>query len=618
MKSVAERLSDLRKEMAACGMDAYILCTNDFHGSEYVGEYFKTREYFSGFTGSAGTLVVLKDKSALWTDGRYFLQAENELHKTETVLMKQGMEGVPSIEDYLTKELSYDAVIGFDGRTVSAAFVERLEEAFDKKYTESTVSDAEGVKSNHKEHTVHFVYDKDVAGEAWEKRPALSAREVWMLSKQYTGEDSQHKLKRLREKMLRLGADTMVLTALDDIAWLLNLRGNDVECNPVFLSYMLIDMERVRLYVNEAILSTGIKQYLSELHVEICPYDGIYADLQKSDLKKSVIIDETHANFMIRKSVPESVRVISGENPVTLMKAVKNPVEIENIRKAHIKDGVAVTKFMYWLKKNVGHESITEISAAQKLEEFRMQQQGYLYPSFDPIMAYGSHGAIVHYSADKDSDVSLEARGLFLSDTGGHYLEGTTDITRTYVLGEVSEEEKRSFTLALCGHLRLAAAHFPYGVTGANLDILARDMLWQQGLDYNHGTGHGVGYLLNVHEAPNSFRYRCAPNTNGVVFEEGMVTSDEPGFYADGKYGIRHENLLLCVKAEKTCYGQFMRFEHLTKVPFDKDGIDISLMSGRDIELLNAYHKDVYDSISPYLSPEEDKWLINATSPIVC
>ena len=247
-----------------------------------------------------------------------------------------------------------------------------------------------------------------------------------------------------------------------------------------------------------------------------------------------------------------------------------------------------------------------------------MQQQGYLYPSFDPIMAYGRHGAIVHYSADKDSDVSLEARGLFLSDTGGHYLEGTTDITRTYVLGEVSEEEKRSFTLALCGHLRLAAAHFPYGVTGANLDILARDMLWQQGLDYNHGTGHGVGYLLNVHEAPNSFRYRCAPNTNGVVFEEGMVTSDEPGFYADGKYGIRHENLLLCVKAEKTRYGQFMGFEHLTKVPFDKDGIDISLMSGRDIELLNAYHKDVYDSISPYLSPEEDKWLINATGPIVC
>lgn len=595
MKTVKEKLGLLREKMKQTDIQAYIICTQDFHGSEYVGDYFKEREYISGFTGSAGTLVITKEDAALWTDGRYFLQAESELDKSTIKLMKMFQEGVPTIEDYLFEKLSPENKIGFDGRTVSISFSESLY----KKVSQKNIT---------------FVYDIDLVDEIWNERPEISKKPVWKLDEKYAGMNAAKKILMVREKLKELKKDILVLSALDEIAWLLNLRGNDVLCNPVFLSYMLLSEEKIILYAEKSIFNKDILVYLSKLDISLKPYNEFYDDLRKINKDKNVLLDFKHSNYYIKMCIPEYVHVSDEQSPITLMKSIKNKKEYLNEKKAHIKDGVAVTKFMFWLQKNIGKIKITELSAAEKLEEFRSEQTGYLGASFTPIMAFAEHGAIVHYSPTKESDTVLCARSFLLSDTGGHYYEGSTDITRTFPLGELKDEEKKAYTLVLVGNLRLGSAKFPYGMTGTQLDALAREPLWKYGMDYNHGTGHGVGYILNVHEEPNGISWQMKNNRNAyAVFEEGMITSNEPGFYCEQKFGIRHENLILCIKDNETKYGKFMKFETLTMVPFDWDAIDIDYMTENDINELNKYHKEVYENISPYLDEEERKWLKEKT-----
>lgn len=595
--STADRLQALREQMRLRNLAAYIVPTEDFHSSEYVGEYFKAREYLSGFTGSAGTLVVRPDSAALWTDGRYFLQAAKQLAGSGIALMKSGQPEVLTLAEYLGKELQQGDRIGFDGRTVTSAFVEELEQKTAAK---------------------QIVYEsgEDLADLVWPDRPALSAEPVWELEEAYAGLSREEKLRRVREKMQKEGADALLLTALDEIAWLLNLRGNDVRHTPVFLSYMLLTGQRAVLCVQEKILSEKIRGRLLSAGVDIAPYENIEELVGGLEDGVRLWADGRRVNYRLLQAIPAEVKRLNCPGPVELMKAVKTPEEMEHMRKVHVKDGVAVTRFMRWLKTHVGMERITEISAAGQLEQFRGQQEGYLGPSFDPIIAYGPHGAVVHYAAVPETDAEMRPEGLCLADTGGHYREGTTDVTRTIALGALTEEEKRAYTLVLKGHLRLGAARFLYGVCGQNLDCLAREPLWEQGLDYNHGTGHGVGYLLSVHEGPQNFRWRMGKEVVCVPLEEGMIISNEPGLYVTDKFGIRHENLVLCRKGEKNEHGQFMYLEPLTMAPFDREAIDVSLLSEQETGWLNEYHSRVYQALSPYMEGEELAWLKEATAPV--
>lgn len=595
--TIAERLEALRALMKERNLAAYIVPTDDFHGSEYVGEYFKARAYLAGFTGSAGTLVVLRDGAYLWTDGRYFLQAQDQLKGSTVELMKDGQPGVPKIADFLAEHLQEKEVIGFDGRTVTNHFVEKIAGKTDAKQ-------------------ITFYGSEDLAGMVWENRPQMSAEPVWELDASYAGLTREEKLALLREKMKQEQADVLVLAALDEIAWLLNLRGNDVSCTPVFLSYMIIEQERAFLCVQEQILSGEIRKKLEDAGITIKAYGAVEEILQTIPAGKTVLADGNKVNYQLVNSIPKGAVKKDVDSPVVRMKAIKTPQEMEHLRAAHIKDGVAVTKFIYWLKTHVGQEKITELSAAEKLEEFRKQQEGYVEPSFNPIIAYGAHGAIIHYSATEESNVQMQAKSLCLADTGGHYLEGSTDITRTISLGELTEEEKRIYTLVLRGHLNLAAVRFPHGICGANLDCLARQPLWEAGLDYNHGTGHGVGYLLSVHEDPQRIRWRIDGNGGETVLEEGMLISNEPGVYLANKFGVRVESLVLCRKDEETEFGTFLYFDTLTVVPFDRAAIDVTLLTEEERKNLNAYHERVYKTISPYLTEEERAWLKEETKTL--
>lgn len=590
---VTEKINALRKIMGDSNIDAYIIVTDDYHGSEYVGDYFKEREYMSGFTGSAGTLLVMNDFAGLWTDGRYFLQAEEELAGTGIELMKSGEADCPSIEVFLYDKLKENSVVGFDGRTVNCNFFNRLKNRLDSK-------------------KITYAMDKDLVDAIWKDRPEMSSRKVWELDYEYTGMSRKDKIGRLFEIMDKNGADAMVLTALDEIAWLLNLRGDDIEYCPVFLSFMYISKKISVLYVNRSILSDDIISGLADDGIIIKDYESVYDNLAGISSEK-IMIDPSSANCFIKENIAINSFAYEKESPVELMKAIKNPIETENIESAHIKDGVAVTKFVRWLTENVKKGTVTEMSAAEKLDEFRKMGEGYIGQSFAPIVAYKEHGAIVHYEASKKTDVTMKTVGLCLIDTGGHYLQGTTDITRTVPLGKLTEEEKKAYTLVLMGHLRLAATVFKYGVTGGGLDIIAREPLWEYGMDFRHGTGHGVGYLLNVHEGPQRISWK----NNDVVLDEGMVISDEPGYYETGKFGIRHENLLL-VEADlpETEYGKMCYFKNLTYVPFDKEALLPELMTSRDIKLFNRYQKNVYERISPYLYDDDKKWLESYTKPI--
>lgn len=594
-----EKITVLREKMQERKMDAYLIPTDDYHMSEYVGEHFKEREYMSGFSGSAGTLLVTQTRALLWTDGRYFLQAQEQLENTSIELMKMGQPGVQTVTEFLAEILPVHGIVGFDGRTVTAAYVERLlQKAAGKQVTVAA--------------------DEDLVDEIWKDRPPVSREPVWELSVEYAGVSREDKLADIHRQMEQDGTDALLLTMLDEIAWLLNLRGNDVRNTPVFLAYMLITPNRNVLCLHREILPEKIRDELRKAGVETADYQEIEELLQELPEGTVLQADRQSVNYHLWECVPDGISIKDKESPVVKSKAIKNQTEIRHIRQAHVKDGIAVTKLIYWLKTHVGKEKITEISAAAKLEELRAQAEDYLGPSFDPIIAYGAHGAIVHYEATPETDVELFPEGLLLMDTGGHYLEGTTDITRTIALGEISEEERQAYTAVLRGHLHLGATHFLYGCCGQNLDILAREPLWEQGLDFRHGTGHGVGYLLNVHEGPQSFRFRITENGPAVVLEEGMILSNEPGYYCAGKYGIRHENLVLCTEAQKTEYGRFMKLDTLTMAPFDIDAIDPQQMTEQELKWLNEYHQRVYQTLSPYFEGEELVWLRNMTNILTC
>ena len=585
----------LREKMRETGVDACLIPTSDFHGAEYVGDYFKCREYISGFTGSAGTLVVTLDEAGLWTDGRYFLQAAKQLEGSGIMLRKERQPGVPAIEEYLKQTLKKGETLGFDGRCIMQDSAEKL----------ITQLNAQGVAVR---------TDIDLTGAVWKNRPELSAQPVWPLPVEYAGESSESKIKRVREFLVEKKADYFLLTSLEDIAWLLNMRGNDIESTPVILSYLLLGEKKLTWYVQEKCLSEKIKILLDMQGIKAAPYAQIYEDVKKLPEDASIYYDKSAVNTALVSSLPEKVKKIEGVNPTFLFKAKKNPVEVENERNAHIKDGVAVTKFIYWLKSQIGKTKITEISAAEQLEQFRNIQEHYVEPSFAPIIAYKEHGAIVHYSATKESDVELKPESFVLADTGGHYLEGTTDITRTIALGSLTQEEKEMYTTVLKGHIQLEMARCLQGCSGQSLDVLARTPLWEKGLDYNHGTGHGVGYLLSVHEGPNSFRYRPSVNgRNDCVFEEGMITSDEPGIYLEGKFGIRLENMIVCQKDMENDYGSFLCFDALTLVPFERSAIIAEELSTKEKEWLNKYHQKVFETIAPYLTEEEAGWLREET-----
>lgn len=593
MTVITERLARLRREMAQRGMDGYVVVTDDFHGSEYVGDYFKARAYLSGFTGSAGTLVVLPDRAALWTDGRYFLQAAEQLTGSTIELMRMGQPGVPAIGAFLAQHLPEGGVLGFDGRTVSSSFAGTLEKALEAKH-------------------IRFAGGEDLVDAVWPDRPALSDRPVWELTG--CGLSREEKLAKLREKMAAADAAYLLLTSLTEIAWTLDLRGGDVACTPVFLSFLLIGREDAQLCIQPQAVPADIAEKLTACGVTMRPYGAIYDLLRALPAGTRVMADSATANYRIMESLSHA-EVLDQPSPAVLMKACKTQEETDGFRAAHIKDGAALCRFLYWLKTRIGEEPMTELSAAARLAAFRAEQPDFLDLSFDTIAGYGPHGAIVHYDPTPETDVPLHPEGLLLVDSGAHYRQGTTDVTRTIALGPVTQEEKRMFTLVLKGHLALAAARFPRGATGENLDVLARLPLWEQGLDYNHGTGHGVGFILSVHEGPQSFRWHSTDGRR-IPLEEGMVISNEPGYYEAGKFGIRHENLVLVRAGEATDYGQFMYLEPLTMAPFDRDAIDVALLTEPELALLNDYHKLVYDTVSPLLDAEEQAWLAAATAPL--
>lgn len=612
-----ERLLSLRNQMKEAGVHCMVIPTSDYHNSEYVSDFFMARKYFSGFTGSAGTLVVTPDEAALFTDGRYFIQAAKELKDSGITLMKMGEPEVPTMTEYVDQKLQQGWTLCFDGRVLTSSKGSELEEIARK-------------------HGGQLRFDIDLCDAAWENRPALIHHPVWVLSEEYAGESVEEKLTRVREEMKKEEAGIHVLTSLDDIAWLYNIRSNDVECCPVVLAYTMVTKDRALLFAEEGFAAgedTSARERMEKAGVEIYPYDRFYemlgsvaAQATKEEKASRVWIDESQVNFRVLKELQKicaeegaqaGTKLLNKENPTTLMKSIKNETELKHTRRAHIKDAVAVTKFMYWLKKNIGSIPMDEVSVAEKIDGLRAQQEGFIELSFPTISAYGTNGAIIHYGAQKETCAALKPEGMLMIDSGGHYIDGTTDITRTFILGPVTPEMKKHYTLVLRAMLSMRATRFLHGCTGANLDIRAREVLWEHGLDYKHGTGHGVGNILNVHEGPQSFRWKLLPDAGKpAVFEEGMITSDEPGIYLENQYGIRIENEILCRKGEENEYGQFMYFEDLTFVPIDLDGVELSQMSELDKERLNDYHAAVFEKLKPYFEGEELTWLRHVTRAV--
>lgn len=594
--TVPERLSALRKCMQEKHIDIYIVPTADFHQSEYVGEHFKARAYITGFTGSAGTAVITLHDAKLWTDGRYFLQAAKQLEGTGVTLMKMFEPGVPTIEEYLEAELKSGQTLSFDGRVVS-------------------VGEGDEYASIAKKNGAKVDYQEDLIDAIWTDRPPLSEEPVWFLEEKYSGESTESKLSRIRREIADAGCDTHIVSTLDDICWTLNIRGNDIDFFPLVLSYAIIRKDSLELYIDERKLDDKLKTIFKKEGVNLHPYNAIYEDVKKLPKNATVLIDKTKLNYAIFNNIPNSVPIVNKRNPEILMKALKNPVEVENIKKAEIKDSIAHVRFMKWLKENLGKIKITEMSASEKLDEFRAEMGNFIRDSFEPISSYGPHSAIVHYSSSPETDVELKEGSLYLSDTGAGFYEGSTDITRTYALGEVPKKMKDDFTIVAISNLQLASAKFLQGSTGLTLDILARKPFWDRGLNYNHGTGHGVGYLLNIHEGPAGFRYKFRAGETEEI-QEGMVITDEPGLYIEGSHGIRLENELLARKGVQNEYGQFLYFETITLIPFDLDAISLDMLNEENRKLLNDYHKRVYEEIAPHLNEEEKAFLKKYTRAV--
>jgi len=591
---IKNRLVQLREEMKRVGVDYYLLPTADFHNSEYVHAFFKAREYFSGFSGSNGTLVVWQEGAGLWTDGRYFTQAERELEGTGIELYRMLQEGVPTIKEFLEREMKEGQKLGFDGRVMPTETGLQLEKTLNSK-------------------GIMIDYTYDFAGKIWKDRPALPAGEIWVVPQTVAGESVESKLSKVKTTMEKNGADSFFLSKLDDIMWLLNIRGCDVECNPVALSYLLVSEEKNVLFVQSKALSEVVKKHLEANLIYVEEYSEVLAYLKKMPQTRAVVLDKRYCSYAFYKVLQKACKIVEAKNPTELLKAVKNPVELSNMKDIYLKDSLAVTKFIYWLKSNIGKQEITEITAADYLEKLRREIPEFLDLSFPTISAYNENAAMMHYEATTESYAVLKPQGILLVDSGGQYMGGTTDVTRTIVLGPVSEEIKKHYTLTAAGMLQMTHAKWLYGCTGRNLDILARQPLWEIGMDYQCGTGHGVGYILNVHEGPQNLRWRFTEGMAEAVLEEGMDVTNEPGVYIPGSHGIRIENVLVVKKAEKNEYGQFLCFDTLTYVPLDPEAVQVSLLTEVQRKYYNAYQKKVYETLSPYLSKEELEWLEEQT-----
>lgn len=592
-----ERITALRSLMKENHIDYYFITTSDYHNSEYVDDYFKAREYMSGFTGSNGDLLIGADFAGLWTDGRYFIQAERELEGSGILLFRMGEEGVCGITEYLTEHIEQGQTLAFDGRCVSIQMGKRLEKAVEKK-------------------EAHILYEVDYIERLWKNRPSRRASQAFLLPHELCGKNQKEKLELVRTKMEKLDCSSLVLNKLDDIMWLFNLRGGDVECNPVALAYSIITQKDCFLFLQKAALTDKVKEELAASSVVLKDYDQFNEELEQIPWEGRVLLDKENSNYSIYKLVEKKAEVVLGTNPTQKLKAIKNEVELEQMKRVYLLDSLVVCRFMRWLKENVGKIPMTELSAARYMDQLRRDTEGFLDLSFPTICAYRENAAMMHYQATTKQDKEIQAEGMLLIDSGGQYMGGTTDVTRTYCLGEVTAEMKDHYTAVVVGMLRLLNGKFLYGCTGRNLDILARGPLWDMGIDYKCGTGHGIGYILNVHEGPQNIRWRFSEGMEEVILEEGMVLSNEPGVYKAGSHGIRIENIMAVKKGIKNEDGQFMEFEGLTYAPIDLQLINPDIMEKRDILNLNRYHRQVYERIAPLMTEEEKNWLQEVTKEI--
>ena len=589
--SISQRLSDLRELMQREHLSAFIFPSTDPHQGEYVPDHWKGREFISGFNGSAGTAVVTMSSAALWTDSRYFIAAEEQLKDTEYQLMKLKIEGTPTIAEWIGRECGPGAEVAIDGLCSSANSVKEL------------------IADLRKQGGITLRTNLDPLKTIWSGRPPIPENPIEIYPMKYAGEMAHDKIARVRQALRERHADGMLMSSLDDIAWTLNLRGSDVHCTPVFVSYLLISSKDVTLYINKVKLSPEVMIYLKAEGVSVAPYDEIGNGL-KNYFEYNILLDPDEVNYTLYKSVTREI--IEEESPVKRMKTIKNATEIAGFRSAMLKDGIAMVKFLKWLTNQFPAQSLTEISIDKKLTSLRAEQPLYRDISFDTIAGYGAHGAIVHYEATPETDIPLQPEGLLLLDSGAQYLDGTTDITRTIALGPLTDEMKRVYTLVLKGHIQIELCKFPSGSSGTQIDILARKDMWREGLNYLHGTGHGVGTYLNVHEGPHQFRMEWKP----APLVEGMTITDEPGIYLAGKFGVRIENTLIITPYKETEFGKFLQFESLTLCPIDKTPIIKEMLLQEEIDWLNAYHQRVFDTLSPHLDAEEVAWLQEACSAL--
>lgn len=589
---IRDRVEKLRKLMQENHMDAYIIPSFDAHQSEYIADYWKCREWISGFTGSAGTVVITLNDAGLWTDGRYYIQAEKQLENSGIRLFRMVDPGVPFYSEWLADVLNEGSIVGFDGNVFSIDLVKKMEEDLKGK-------------------GIALKMDQDLIGSLWEDRPEIPKGAIFTHDVNYAGQSRVEKINEVRAIMKNKGANYYILTSLDDIAWLLNIRGNDVPNNPVAIANVVVAQHKCYLFIDSCKVPVIVKSELEAEGIELKENNDLQTFLKYLSPEDVVLLDPNKTNIGLYNAINEKTKKLESPNITTHLKAIKNDVEIKNLKWCEIKDGLAMVKFMKWLKDSVEQEEISEITAEQKLEDFRREQEGFVGPSFDTIAGYKEHAAMMHYKANQESQYTLNNEGLFLIDSGGQYYDGTTDITRTIVLGKLTEEQKRDYTLVLKGFIALSSVKYLYGATGANLDVLARQPIWQYGLDYKCGTGHGVGFFLNVHEGPQSIR-----STNHVTLEKGMIVTNEPGIYLEGKYGIRIENMMLVVEDEKTEFGQFMKFEAVTYCPIDLAGINKDMLTESEKQWLNNYHQEVYTKLVPYLNEEESAWLREETKEI--
>lgn len=587
-----QKINSLRELMKKNEITAYLVTSSDFHESEYPEEFFKTRKFISGFSGSSGTVLITLNKSYLWTDGRYFIQAETEIFGSEINLFKSGIKGTPTIKDFIKSTLKKGDLLAFDGRTITYKFFKDLEK----------ISKLNKFNINNNFDLINYI---------WEDRPKLSKEKIFILEEKYSGKSTEKKLEELRALMKSKGANCHILSSLDDISWLFNLRGNDIKYNPVILAYSIIYLDKAILFIDESKISSNVNTYLQNNHIEVKNYDEFYNYLKSLRKSSRIILDFNKINASIYNTIDKEIFLINEPNPEVNMKSIKNKVEIKNNYKAHIKDGIAMTKFIFWLKNNIQKIKISELDVVKKLEYFRTLQEGFKEPSFETIAAYGKNAAMMHYLPNSKKNSELKAKNLILIDSGGQYLEGTTDVTRTISLGEVDTNIKKHYTYVLKSLISLSKTIFPHRTLGGNLDAIARNIIWELGLDYRSSTGHGVGHFLNVHEGPNIFR----PSANCII-HNNMVSTIEPGIYIENSHGIRIENETLTSKVFENEYGEFLKFKTLTFVPIDLDAIDFTYLSSGEKKWLNCYHELVFKKISPYLNKNEKKWLENQTRKI--